>query len=177
MEFIPKVYGINVRKYNYIVISAGGRSESSLKASNKIQISNTQKNGLGIPLPKGTVRAFKEDEADNSLEFIGEDSIDHTPKDENFTITTGNAFDITADKLATNYQSFTNSGYAADLNLTISNHKTISAEIVVELNNYYGDNNQILFKTVGLDVEKVSAQLYRIKRVFAAGEKFSYLWS
>jgi hypothetical protein len=48
---------------------------------------------------------------------------------------------------------------------------------VVEINNYYGDNNQILFKNVGLNVEKVSAQLYRVKRVFAAGEQVSYLWS
>ena len=36
---------------------------------------------MGMPLPKGIVRVFKEDSADGSLEFIGEDSIDHTPKD------------------------------------------------------------------------------------------------
>lgn len=80
VEFIPKVYGIAIRKYNYISISAGGRNQENLKASNKIQISNSEANKLGMPLPKGTVRAFKEDEEDNSLQFIGEDSIDHTPK-------------------------------------------------------------------------------------------------
>lgn len=57
---------------------------------------NNEANGLGIPLPKGTVRVFKTDKADNSLEFIGEDSIDHSPKDKNITIATGNAFDIEA---------------------------------------------------------------------------------
>lgn len=77
VEFIPKVYGISVRKYNLVSISAGGYAEQNLKASNKIQIANTESNKLGVPLPKGTVRAFKEDEADGSLEFIGEDSIDH----------------------------------------------------------------------------------------------------
>ena len=41
---------------------------------------------------------FKEDKDDGSLEFIGEDRIDHTPKNENITLTTGNAFDIVADK-------------------------------------------------------------------------------
>lgn len=61
VEFIPKVYGISVRKYNLISISSGGYSQSNLKAVNKIEISNTEKNKLGIPLPKGTVRAFKED--------------------------------------------------------------------------------------------------------------------
>ena len=61
--------------------------------------------------------------------------------------------------------------------MTVRNHKQFPAEIVVEINNYYGDNNQILFRNVGLNVEMVSAQLYRIKKVFAAGEQYSYLWS
>ena len=96
IEFIPKVYNLKVRKYNLISISAGGYTEKHLKASNKIEFENTKANGLGIPLPKGTVRVFKADKADNSLEFIGEDSINHTPKNEKITIATGNAFDIVA---------------------------------------------------------------------------------
>lgn len=60
-----------MRKYNFISTGAGGYSENNLKASNKIEISNTESNQLGVPLPKGTVRVFKTDSADNSLEFIG----------------------------------------------------------------------------------------------------------
>jgi hypothetical protein len=67
VEFIPKVYSIAVRKYNYIVINAGEKSESSLSTANKIQVSNVKSNKLGLPLPKGTVRVFKEDSADGSL--------------------------------------------------------------------------------------------------------------
>lgn len=55
---------------------------------------------MGIPFPKGTVRVFKSDEEDGGLEFVGEDSIAHTPKDENISVTTGNAFDIKVDKYA-----------------------------------------------------------------------------
>jgi hypothetical protein len=176
VEFLEKVYGVNVRKYNYLVISAGGYTENSLKASNKIEISNSESNQLGVPMPKGTVRVFKTDSADGSLEFIGEDSIDHTPKDENITLTTGNAFDITADKVATNRQSFDKGGYTADINMTISNHKSIEAEIVVEINNYRGDNVRFTW-TNPQSVEKISASLIRIKRVLAANEKVSYLWS
>lgn len=121
-----------------------------------------------MPMPKGTVRVFKADEADNSLEFIGEDSIDHTPRDENITLNTGNAFDITANKQASNFRSFDRGGYSADLNLTIWNHKDISAEIVVEINNYRGDNVNFDWKTQGLEIEKVSASLLRIKGVFQA---------
>ena len=127
MEFLEKVYNINVRKYNYITVGAGGYSENNIKASNKIEVSNSESNQLGVPLPKGTVRVFKTDAADGSLEFIGEDSINHTPKDENITLTTGNAFDITADKIATNRRSYDKGGYSADINMTISNHKSIDA--------------------------------------------------
>ena len=172
------MYDISVRKYNQITISAGGYSEQKLKASNKIEISNTESNKLGIPMPKGIVRVFKEDSADGSLEFIGEDRIDHTPKDENITLNTGNAFDISADKVATNYRrQGGNADFQANLNLTIWNHKSIAAEIVVEINNYYGDNNRFTWTTPNLNVQKISASLFRISRVFAANEKMSYIWS
>ena len=92
-------------------------------------------------------------------------------------MTTGNAFDITADKIATNRRSYDNGGYTADMNMTISNHKDIQAEIVVEINNYYGDNNKFTWTTQGLNVQKVSASLYRISRIFGAGEKTSYIWN
>jgi hypothetical protein len=177
VEFIPKVYNVTVRKYNLITINGGGYSQTNLKASNKVEFRNNKQNGLGIPLPKGTVRVFKTDDSDGSLEFVGEDSIDHTPKDENITLNTGNAFDITANKYATNYQSFNNNGgYSATLNLTVTNHKDIPAEIVVELSSY-GDNLKFTWKTQGLDIEKVSATLVRIKRVFKADEKFTYEWN
>jgi hypothetical protein len=176
VEFMAKAYAVNVRKYNFLTVSAGGYTEESIRVSNKIEVNNTQANQLGQPLPKGTVRVFKADEVDGSLEFLGEDSIDHTPKDEQVTLTTGNAFDITANKVASNRRSFERGGYEADLNLTIWNHKDISAEIVVELNNYNGDNNRITWKTQGLNVVKVSAQKLRISRAFAANEKTSYLW-
>ena len=168
VEFIPKALNVKIRKYNLISVSAGGYSQSNLKAANKIEFLNEKNNKLGIPLPKGTVRVFKTDDADNSLEFVGEDSIDHTPKDEKITLNTGNAFDITANKVASNYRTAQNNGYTADLALTITNSKNIPAEIVVEHSNYYGDNNRITWVTEGLKVEKVSSSLFRISRVFKA---------
>lgn len=123
----------------------------ALKATNKIELTNSEKNKLGIPLPKGTVRVFKADESDGSLQFIGEDSINHTPKDENITIKTGNAFDITANKVVSNLTSSIGY-YLANLNLTISNHKNIEAEIVVEISNSRGDNSKFTWNTLGLIV-------------------------
>jgi hypothetical protein len=65
-----------------------------------IRFNNSGSYGLGMPLPAGTVRVFKEDIADRSLEFIGEDAIGHTPVKENVTLTIGSAFDIVADLYA-----------------------------------------------------------------------------
>lgn len=67
------------------------------KVNVMIEFANTQESGLGLALPKGKIKLYQADETDNSLEFIGEDSIGHTPKDEDIQLAIGNAFDITFD--------------------------------------------------------------------------------
>ena len=57
------------------------------------EFKNSDTNHLGIPLPKGKLRFYRRD-TDGHLEFIGENTIDHTPKDETIRIYTGNAFDV-----------------------------------------------------------------------------------
>ncbi len=59
--------------------------------------------GLGIPLPKGIVRVYKEDSHGNQ-QFIGEDAIDHTPNNEQIRLKMGNAFDIAVDKIQTDFK-------------------------------------------------------------------------
>ncbi|MGV3489505.1 MAG: DUF4139 domain-containing protein [Tuberibacillus sp.] len=59
-----------------------------------VEFHNTKDNGMGIPLPEGVIKVYQEDEKDNHLEFIGEDSIGHTPKDEKVRLSLGEAFDI-----------------------------------------------------------------------------------
>ena len=61
----------------------------------ELEFKNTEQNNLGIPLPAGKVRVFKNDPADDTLEFVGEDKIDHTAADEELSLYIGNAFDIT----------------------------------------------------------------------------------
>lgn len=81
VEFIPKVYDVPIRKYHLISLSVGGYDSKNIKPLNKVQFINSKTIGLGIPLPKGVIRVFKRDTTDDSLEFIGEDQINHTPKD------------------------------------------------------------------------------------------------
>jgi len=67
------------------------------------EFKNSETNHLGIPLPKGRLRFYRRD-SDGRLEFVGENTMDHTPKDEIIRVYTGNAFDITGERKRTNYR-------------------------------------------------------------------------
>lgn len=123
---------------------------------------------MGIPFPKGIIRVFKQDNADGSLEFVGESNINHTPKDENITVNTGNAFDLVSNKIVSSRTSTDEKGgYTADVTMTVNNHKEIKADVVVIFSNGYGDNLRIKM-TSGSNPEKVSASEYRWRKTLAA---------
>ena len=63
-----------------------------------VELKNDEKSHLGMPLPKGKIRVYKRDPADKDLEFVGEDQIDHTPKDEDLKLYVGDAFDLVGEK-------------------------------------------------------------------------------
>jgi hypothetical protein len=100
IEFIEPAEGAKAKKIYVYERSdywnpRGG--DQSKKVMVKIEFENKKENKLGIALPKGKVRVFKKDPADNSLQFVGEDEIDHTPKDEKLSLYIGDAFDIVAE--------------------------------------------------------------------------------
>jgi len=70
------------------------RQKKNDKVQVKIEFENKEENHLGIALPKGKVRVFKKDQADGMLEFVGEDAIDHTARNEKLSLYIGDAFDI-----------------------------------------------------------------------------------
>jgi len=91
IEFITPALNVPAKKiYLY------ERDKNDKKVQIKFEFENKKENGLGIALPKGKVRVFKKD-TDGSLEFVGEDLIDHTPKDEKLSVYIGDAFDIVAE--------------------------------------------------------------------------------
>lgn len=97
-------------------------AESTRKVSVFLEIENRKLNGLGIPLPKGTVRVYKQDR-DGSLQFVGEDAIDHTAKDEKLRIRMGDAFDVVADRRQTDWKKIAADTYEAAFEITLRNHK------------------------------------------------------
>ena len=93
---------------------------------------NTKENGLGIPLPKGRVRFYREDSADRSLEFTGENQLDHTPEGERVRLYTGDAFDIVGERRRTDYQlSRANDQMEEAFEIRVRNRKKEAVEVRV----------------------------------------------
>jgi hypothetical protein len=105
---------------------------------------NEEKSGLGIPLPGGNVRVYQKDSRGGVL-FIGEDHIDHTPKDEFVTVKIGNAFDVVAERKQTDFKKLSDRLYEMEFAITLRNHKDIP--VTVELNEPIGGDWEILSST------------------------------
>lgn len=97
--------------------------EKGLKIGVYQEFDNAKKNGLGVALPAGTVRIYKAD-ADGTLQLVGEDAIDHTPKDETVRLKLGEAFDLVAERRQTDFR-VVSSGHLweAAFEVVIRNHK------------------------------------------------------
>ncbi|MDD4497440.1 MAG: DUF4139 domain-containing protein, partial [Methanosarcinaceae archaeon] len=112
-------------------------SRQSDKVQAYLKIENSEKKGLGMPLPAGTVRVYKAD-SEGQLQFLGEDNIDHTPKDEEIKVVVGNAFDVTAEKTSTDYKKVSGKVRRESYEIKLKNHKT-EAQNVTVMEHFYGD--------------------------------------
>jgi len=91
---------------------------------------NEEENHLGMPLPAGIMRVYKED-SEGMLQFAGEDQIKHTPKDEEVRLNLGNAFDIVGERTQTDYRKLNDRTHEAAFDVVIRNHK--EEDIVVDV--------------------------------------------
>jgi len=107
---------------NYYYTSRYGETLSNQKISVFVEIQNKKENNLGMALPKGAVRVYKADK-EGSLQFIGEDSIDHTPKDEKVRIKLGDAFDVVGSRKQTDWKKIAYDTYEAAFEISLRNHK------------------------------------------------------
>lgn len=105
------------------------------------QFKNEEKAGLGMPMPAGAVRVYQAD-SKGGVQFVGEDRIDHTPKDETLNLKIGNAFDVVAERKQTDFEKIAPNVYEVEFEITLRNHK--SAPIVVEVNEPIGGTWRVL---------------------------------
>lgn len=121
-----------------------GSQESNKKVNVIIEVKNSKDNHMGMALPKGKVRLYKRDEADAALEFIGEDEIDHTPKDETIKLHIGDAFDVVGERKRTDFH--VDSGrhvMTESFEIRVRNHKDDPVDVLVKETLYRGNNWEI----------------------------------
>ena len=124
--------------YGSPMIDRGFGVQSNRKVDVYLRFRNSKDNGLGVPLPAGKVRVAKMDNADKSLEFIGEDVIDHLPRDETVQIRLGSAFDVVGERKQLDFRIDTNAKWMEeDIEVRVRNQKPDEAVAVIVKENLY----------------------------------------
>jgi hypothetical protein len=103
---------------------------SDQKIAAYLELRNSKDNHLGLPLPKGKVRVYKADRS-GSQQFIGEDWIDHTPKDERVKIKMGNAFDMVGERTQKDWRKLGSNLFEVEWEISLRNHKTEDQTVTV----------------------------------------------
>ncbi|MFK7816862.1 MAG: DUF4139 domain-containing protein [Gammaproteobacteria bacterium] len=133
---IPVKKEFLLKGQNYYYQSSYGSIGQKLKVGVFVEFNNDKESNLGMPLPKGVVRVYKNDQSGNA-QFVGEDNIDHTPKNEEIRLKLGEAFDVTADKKQVNFKKAHaigkyNYAYKASFQIDLKNAKNEEVEVVVQ---------------------------------------------
>ena len=130
---------------------------------------NAETNHLGIALPKGKLRFYRRD-ADGQMEFVGEDMIDHTPRNETVRVTTGNAFDLVGERKQTNFRVDTSDKWLDEtFEIKLRNRKQEPAEIRVVEHLYRWSNWEITKKSD--EFKKTDAQTIEFRVPLKADEE------
>jgi hypothetical protein len=124
------------KRFIYYGAASYHRTQYGVPISNQkvgvyLDIRNTKENRLGIPLPKGKVRVYKADTS-GSQQLIGEDWIDHTPKDELVRIKMGEAFDVVGERVQKDWKRIGSNLYEIEWEITLRNHKkeAVTVEVI-----------------------------------------------
>jgi hypothetical protein len=105
-------------------------SQGAAKVRVTLEAKNSESEGLGMPLPKGKVRVYQEDNS-HALQFAGEDRIDHTPKDEHIRLYVGDAFDIVGERKQTQTTRISDRVTESSYEIKVRNHKAEAITVVI----------------------------------------------
>ncbi len=123
-----------------------------------VEFANTEDNELGKPMPEGKFRVYKSD--GESIEFIGEDMIDHTAKKENVKLKIGEAFDVVVEETLTDNDKVANKVYEQTLEIKIKNRKNENIDIDVE--RALGSFWEIIYSNFDYTKKNSSTALFKI---------------
>ncbi|HEX8394874.1 MAG TPA: DUF4139 domain-containing protein [Longimicrobium sp.] len=133
------------RAWNYNAQPGAGVATSEVRAAIMLEMENSERNGMGMPLPAGVVRTYKRD-ARGNVQFLGEDRIAHTPRDEKVRLYLGDAFDVVATRRVVEERQVSDRAHETTVEVTVRNHKDTAAEVDVT-EHFWGDG-RILSSTV-----------------------------
>jgi hypothetical protein len=140
---VEKLFVVNGQNYYYHgQQNPGSPMKDAVMVYYKFK--NAEKSGLGMPLPAGNLRVYQKDSRGGVL-FIGEDRIEHTPKDEDITVHIGNAFDVVSERKQTDYKRIETHGWEVEYEITLRNHK--DTPVVVQVNEPIGGDWEMLSST------------------------------
>lgn len=135
-----------------------------------LQFKNTKDANMGMPLPAGRIRINKIDSADGSMEFIGEDIIRHTPKDETILVKLGNSFDVVGERIQKDYKIDTNRKTIEEtIEIKLRNRKEVPINVVAQERMYRWTNWEITKSTI--EPKKLDARLVHFPVTLKAGEE------
>jgi hypothetical protein len=131
-----EAHGIEVQKKlifrgsDYGFRTRWGDEVKNQKVSVLVVLDNSEAKGLGMPLPAGVVRVYKAD-SNGAQQFVGENSIDHTPRDEPIEVKLGEAFDVLGDRRQTSWQALGKCSGESAWQVELRNHKDTAARVEV----------------------------------------------
>jgi len=126
---------------------------------------NSRENNLGIPLPAGIVRVYKLDD-DGTRQFVGEDRLEHTPRDEPVSLSLGQVFDLAAQRKVTQEKAVGKSGRRSTVEMEIRNHK--EEQVTVKLRDHLPGSARII--SADGDYRRPSSTIVEFTVVVPAGE-------
>ena len=165
-----------LRLFPIKIVNAESRYEyntGSTDVQSKIKFINSKKEGLGIPLPKGVVKIYKKDTNDNELEFIGEDALEHTAKDEEVFISTGNAFDLVGETITVDRLKISKKITERNMKVILKN-RSDKAKTVTVIHGLYG--NWSIMKN-SLPFIKKNASNIEFEKKVKPNEVFELTWT
>ena len=124
-----------------------GAETGNTDVSVMLEFRTDAESNLETQLPAGRIRMYQED-VDGSPLLVGEDRIDHTPKDETVRLTVGNAFDVKGERVQTDYKRLGESGAEETFRITLRNHKDEDVTVRVVENLYRSSDWEITSQTV-----------------------------
>ena len=180
LELFPAARGVACEKTLVYYGAAGARPYGSpatdrnygIQSNRKVDVylgfKNAKEQNMGMPLPAGRIRVSKLDSADQTLEFIGEDVIDHTPRNEAVLIKMGSAFDVVGERRQVNFTvDTTRKTMSEEIEVKVRNQKKESVTVMVKENLYRWTNWQITSKSQ--DYRKDDARTVTFPVKIAAG--------